>query len=321
MILFLVTLRALTPLFLLIVLGYGLKRVRLLHPAHVPVLNGLVVNVTLPALIVRGLVMAPALPHQALALPLALLAAQAVTMAAAWIVGRMTRLPSPMRGALMVVGVFGNTGFLGYPMTLALHPARLPEAILLDQFGMTIALYLSAPLIGAKFGTRGGTIHDTRATILRFLRSPLFLSLLVGSAIRLIPWPVFLLHSPLMQSLGTIIGTCLKYLGQGTTPVVLLALGAALRLGAGRTYAVPLVIASALKLVVCPLSMWMLCHALSLRGTLLAEGMLSASMPTAVMASVLSAEHDLEGDFAVSVAFGSTVIAAITVPIVLATLR
>ena len=44
-------------------------------------------------------------------------------------------------------------------------------------------------------------------------------------------------------------------------------------------------------------------------------------MPTGVLASVLCAEHDLAGDFAVSVSFGSTVLAAITLPLVLSLLR
>ncbi|MBV9850115.1 MAG: AEC family transporter [Armatimonadetes bacterium] len=319
--LFLITLRALAPLFLLILLGYGLKRARLLHAAHVPVLNGLVVNVTLPALIVRGLATTPRLPHGAMQLPLALLGAQAVTMALAWLLGRAGRFSSPVRGALLVVGVFGNTAFLGYPMTLALHPDQFPAGILLDQFGMTVVLYLGAPLIGAHFGTAGGAGRDARATTLRFLRSPVFLGLAAGAAARLIPWPPAWLGALWVRDVGQVVGQCLTYLGQGTTPVVLLALGAALRPGAGRRFVRPLLLAAALKLVVCPLAMWGLCRALGLHGGLLAEGLLMAAMPTAVMASVLSAEHDLEGDFAVSVAFSSTVLSALSVPLALSVLR
>lgn len=319
--LFLITLRALAPLFLLIVLGYGLKRARLLHVAHVPILNGLVVNVTLPALIVKGLATAPPLPHGALQLPLALLAAQAATMALAWVAGRLGRFPPAVRGALMVVGVFGNTGFLGYPMTLALHRAQFPEAVLMDQFGMTIALYLCAPLIGARLGTAGGAGHGERASVLRFLRSPLFVSLMVGATVRLIPWPTALLQETGVRASGQILGQCLTYLGQGTTPVVLLALGAALRPGDGRIYARPLLTASLLKLIACPVAMWAVCRALGIHADLLNEGVMAAAMPTAVMASVLSAEHDLEGGFAVSVAFGSTALSALTVPLLLSLLR
>ena len=64
MALFAVVLRALAPLFLLIVLGNLLRRARVLHAAHVPVLNGLVLNVTLPALIFLALTRAPGAPRR-----------------------------------------------------------------------------------------------------------------------------------------------------------------------------------------------------------------------------------------------------------------
>jgi predicted permease len=319
--LFFVTLRALAPLFLLIVLGYGLKRARLLHVSHVSVLNGLVLNVTLPALIIMGLVTAPTLPRQALVLPLALLAAEAACMALAFGLCKIGKLPRSLTGAIMMVGVFGNTGFLGYPITLALHPGSLPEAILMDQFGMTIPMYLAAPLWGAHFGSSSRAEDDMRATLLRFCRSPLFLAVLTGVALRVIPWPMALLHETGFRQIGQILAQCLTYLGQGTTPVVLLALGVALKPEMVRNYLNPLLLASSLKLLVCPLAMWSICRALGLHGPLLAQSVLSSAMPTSVMASVLSAKHDLEGNFAVSAVCVSTLLAAVTIPLLLAILH
>ncbi|MDQ2686883.1 MAG: AEC family transporter [Armatimonadota bacterium] len=318
--LFLAILRALAPLFGLIVLGYGLKRLRVLHISHVPVMNGLVINVTLPALIVQGLVGAPRLPaHDGLA-PLALLLAQFVTLGVALAVGRAAHMARPTHGALMITGAFGNTGFLGYPIVLALLPREFPVAILLDQFGMTIALYLCAALLGGRFGPTPLQPGETRQAIIRFLRSPLFLSVVVGMLIRLIPWPTALSHTPAARAVGGIVMQCLGYLGQGTTPVVLLALGVALRPGAVRAYVTPLALACTLKLLVCPLAMWAIAHALGLHGDLLRVCLLMSAMPTAVVASVLSAQHDLSGDYAVAVVFVSTVLSAVTIPLLLSIL-
>lgn len=319
--LFLTILQALAPLFGLIVLGYGLKRLRVLHPSHVPVLNGLVVNVTLPALIVKGLAGAPRLPaHDALA-PLALLLAQIVTLTVALGLGRAARLARPTHGALLITGAFGNTGFLGYPIVLALLPREFPVAILMDQFGMTILLYLLAPLVGGWFGPAPARPGETRQAVLRFLRSPLFLSVIVGVLIRLVPWPAALIHSPSAGAIGGTVMQCLNYLGQGTTPIVLLALGVALRPGAARAYVKPLALACALKLIVCPLAMWVISRALGLHGDLLTVGILMSAMPTAVMASVLSGQHDLAGDYAVGVVFISTVLSAASIPLLLSVLH
>lgn len=320
--LFAAILTALAPPFLLILLGAGLKRVRVLHPAHVPILNGLVVSVTLPALVLHGLLNAPRL-SPTLALPVVgILGAEAAAAALAYGVGRALRLPPGILGAILLAGVFGNTGFIGYPMTLALYPKQFPSAILMDQFGMNIPMYLSAALLGAQFGGGKGTgSGGQRAAILRFGRSPLFLSAVLGLVLHLLPLPPSLAAVPLLRALGSIGGKCLEYLGQGTTPLVLLALGVALRPGAvgGRGAAVAL--ACGCKLLVSPLVLWGVCCLLGIGGEPRLDGILEAAMPASVMASVLAGQNDMEGDFAVGVVFVSTVLSAVTVPLLLTFLR
>ena len=319
--LFLVTLSALAPLFLLIALGYGLKRGRVLHAAHVPVLNGLVVNVTVPALVVRTLATAPHMPAAYVRLPLALILAQCGVMALASGTGRLLRLPRPTLGAVLLVATFGNTAFLGYPIALALLPREFPAAVLTDQFGMTIMLYICGALVGAGFGRSDGGAAARTTAILRFLRGPIFLSLVVGLAARLVPWPRALLAAPPVHALGAALGQCLTYLGQGTTPLVLLALGVALRPGAALAAPKPVALACALKLLACPLLMYALCRAFALHGDLLAVGVLQGAMPTAVIAGVLSAQNDMEGDLAVGIVCLSTIGAGVTIPLLLSLLR
>jgi len=320
--LFAAILTALAPPFLLILLGWGLKRARVLHPAHVPILNGLVVQVTLPALVLHGLLNAPHL-SPALALPvLAAFGAEAATAAVIYGVGRAMRLTPGVLGAILLVGVYGNTGFIGYPLTLALLPGQFPVTILIDQFGMNIPMYLSAALLGAQMGggknTSGG---GRRGAILRFLRSPLFLSAVLGIVLRLVPVPPTLAGFPLLRAAGEVAGKCLEYLGQGTTPLVLLALGVALRPGAAGGRMGPLALACGCKLLVGPLAMWGLCRLLGLGGEVRMDGVLEAAMPASVMASVLAGQNDMEGDFAVGVVFVSTVLSAVTVPLLLTWLR
>jgi predicted permease len=313
---------ALAPPFLLIVLGWFLKRARVLHPAHVPILNGLVINVTLPALVLLGLLRAPSLSPKLAVLPLAFFGAEIVTIALAYGVGRAMRLPPPLQGAILMTGVFGNTGFIGYPLTLALLPKQFPVTILLDQFGMTIPMYVGAALLGAQFGGGNGTgTGGRRAAIVRFLRSPIFLSAILGLGLRLLPLPPALTAQPLLRETGGILGQCLKYLGQGTTPVVLLALGISLRPGAAGGRLGPMALACVCKLLVCPVVMWGLCHAAGVGGEVRLDSVLISAMPSSVMGSVLSGQNDMEGDFAVGVVFVSTVLSAISIPLLLTLLR
>jgi len=318
MALFPIVLRALAPLFLLIVLGNVLRRVRVLHAAHVPILNGLVINVTLPALIFLALTHAPSLPASDARLPLAFWLAEAVTMAAAYGLGWLLRLPRPTLGALMIVGVFGNTAFLGYPITLSLLPSQFPATVLLDEFGCVIALYLSGALIGGAFGSQSG---DWRGAMLRFARSPLLFSVIAALMVRLLPWPHGLSVLPAPVVIGGVLSHCLTYLAQGTTPLILLSVGISLQPRTALAAPGAALLPCLLKLIVCPLAMWGACHLLGFHGELLRVGVLQAAMPTSVLASVLCAQNDLEGPLAVGVVFLTTTLSLVSLPLLLSWLR
>jgi len=316
--LFPIVLRALAPLFLLIVLGNLLRRARVLSAAHVPVLNGLVLHVTLPALIFLALTHAPALSPSDARLPAAFWLAEAATMATAYALGRFLRLPLPTRGALMLVGVFGNTAFLGYPITLSLLPSEFPQAVLLDEFGCVLALYVSSALIGSAFGSEDG---DWRGAVLRFARSPLLLSVAAGLAVRLLPWPPGLTALPAAVAVGGVVAHCLSYLAQGTTPLILLSVGVSLQPRTALAAPGAALLPCLFKLVICPLTMWGACRLLGFHGDLLRVGVLQAAMPTSVLASVLCAQNDMEGPLAVGVVFLTTALSLVSLPVMLSLLH
>ncbi len=320
MLLYTAILSALAPPFLLILLGAGLKRLHVLQPAHVPILNGLVLNVTLPALIGLGLLRAPALSPR-LGLPvLAMFGTEMLALGVVYALGKSLRLPRTLLGAVLIVGVFGNTSFIGYPLTLAIFPRQFPTTILLDQFGMTLPMYLSAAIVGSRFGSENGS-GGHAAAIGRFFRSPIFLSAVLGLILHSLPVPPALASISLLHRAGAILLQCLGYLGQGTTPLVLLALGVALRPGAALKRPGALALACGAKLLLCPLLVWLLCRAFGVGGEVRADTILETAMPTAVIASVLSGQNDLEGDFAVGVVFVATVLSALTVPLLLSVLH
>ncbi|BDI29085.1 malate permease [Capsulimonas corticalis] len=313
---FAATLTALAPLFALILLGYALKRARVLHSAHAPVLNGLVVNATLPALVVHGLATAPAIPARAFCAPLAIFLTELALFALILTFGRILRLSRPRLGALLLVGTFGNTGFLGYPITLALLPHQFPTAILIDQFGMTVPLTIAAALIGSLYGS-AQTQEGASAALLRLLRSPILPALALGLLAHFLPAA----HAFLASPLGQILDKTLGYLAQGTTPLVLLAVGLALRPEAAGKNVLPLLLSCTLKLLISPLIMLPLSRLFGLRGDLLTISILLAAMPTSVMSSVYSAHHDMDGDYAVATVFVSTLLSALTIPWMLSLAR
>jgi predicted permease len=235
-----------------------------------------------------------------------------------------------------MVATFGNTGFLGYPITLALLPHMFTAAILVDQIGMSVILYPSSPIIGSIFGDAEKPNHrppafhkktphnqmiakrfrpsDRTLNALAFFRSPLFVAMVIGGAVRAMPWPDAITQSQAMQPAGKVVVKCLDYLGQGTIPLIMLSMGASLRPRSAHASIGPILLASGFKLLLAPLAMWVFLRGVGVSGQVLTAGVMLAGMPTSVMSSVLSKHHDMDGDFAVGVVFITTVLSALTIP-------
>ena len=336
MTLFATVLQTLVPLFALILLGYLLRRyARVLHLGHLPSFTGLVVNVTLPALVLTEIVRAPRLDAR---LPLAMLSAEAVTMGLAFAVGRLLRLTRPALGMLLMVACFGNTAFLGYPVSRAVVPDVFASAVVIDQFGMTLPMLLTAGVLGGIFGARdrgdtGSTgdinhagARDARGgtfgpAVQRWIRSPIFLAAALAVVVRWVPWPPALTGARGTVVLASMVGQTLDYLAKATTPVALLAMGALLQPRAATAAGRLLLVPCAFKLVVCPLLMWMVCRLLGLHGDLLRVGVLEASMPTSITCSLLCAQYAMEGGLAGGAVFAATALSLVSISLLQSLIR
>ncbi len=91
----------------------------------------------------------------------------------AWFVAsRVLRLSRPRTGAVVCAVISVNSGYLGYPMALALlGRGDLPTAVLFDVLVSGPALLLGAFAVGAAFGDRAGEGPRER-TIAFFTRNP-----------------------------------------------------------------------------------------------------------------------------------------------------
>jgi predicted permease len=95
-----------------------------------------------------------------------------VVLLAAYLVGsRVLCLERSSTGALMCVSAFGNTGYLGIPLTGALFGLhQIPNAVAYDTLVSSVALVTVGFSVGAAFGTVGQRARDRLAAF--FLRNP-----------------------------------------------------------------------------------------------------------------------------------------------------
>lgn len=99
----------------------------------------------------------------------------------------LTIWSQPTQGSFLLSSMVGNTGYLGYPVTLTLLGEKyFAWALFYDMFGTTIGAYGLGVLLAARFG---GEAHNSKALFQSVLHNPTLWSLGFGLGFRYIPLP------------------------------------------------------------------------------------------------------------------------------------
>jgi malate permease and related proteins len=113
-------------------------------------------------------------------LGLGLLTNALVSILAWWVASRVLRLSRNQVGAVICCVLVVNSGYLGYPLTLALlGHGQLPNAVLYDVLVSGPSLLLGAFAVGAAFGTKAGEGPRERVRAF-FTRNPPLYAAIAG---------------------------------------------------------------------------------------------------------------------------------------------
>jgi len=136
--------------------------------------------VLLPPVIFFNLAAADIDLDHGLGLGLALVAVVVATGIAYWVASRVLKLPRYQVGAVLCVVLSVNTGYLGYPLTVALlGRGELSDAVLYDVLVTGPSLLLGAFAVGAAFGTKAGETPRQRVLAF-FTRNPPLYAAIAG---------------------------------------------------------------------------------------------------------------------------------------------
>src|ERR1700692_5109622 len=200
-------------LFVCLLLGMGLRTTRRLpENAHVA-LNGFIINVSLPALIILQI------HHVALQTQLLFSIAMPWLMFALgvgffWMLSSRLKFSRETTGALMLAGGLANTSFSGLPMIEAFFGApSMATGILIDQLGP----YLVLSTLGLTVATIYSAGTESKAAIFkRIIVFPPLIALVVAFALMPFEFPTW-------------VGDALKRLGDTLAPLALGSVGFELR--------------------------------------------------------------------------------------------
>jgi malate permease and related proteins len=264
-------------------LGIVLRRSGRLPDNAATALNGFLVHISLPALIL-------AYVHELhLDSRLILLAMMPWIMfglgcAFFWLVGRALGFSPATTGGLMLTGGLANTSFIGLPMIEAFYGTQfLGLGILIDQVGSYLVLSTVGIVVASIYSS--GESLNAKAIIRRIV---LF-----------VPFQAFVLALVLMPfAYPAWLNELLKRLGATLIPLALVSVGYQLRLSAVRGKATALVTGLFFKLALAPaLILLLFAPLLGAEGQVMRVTVFEAAMAPMIGASIVAMDHNLDPPF------------------------
>lgn len=289
------------PVFVAIGLGYGFAR---RNQAELRTATRLTFYVLSPCLVFVSLIESNMDGGETAQIFLLVLLMVLIMGALAWVTGRALQLTSRQLIGFLLAAMFVNAGNYGLGVTqLAFGDAAEARAVIYFV-SSSILIYTLGTLIASGF--KGGW----RGTIKHLLRLPQIYALLAVFIIRAASWTV---PEPIMEGL--------RLPAAATIPMMLLLLGMQLAQASVGQYWKAASAGAALRLVVAPFLAVGLTGLLNLSGPARQAGILEASMPAAVISTLIANEYEAEPQLVTGTVLLSTLLSPISLSIIIALLQ
>jgi hypothetical protein len=293
---------SLLPVFTLIALGAGLRRIGLIDAGAWAGLERLTYFVLFPPLLFTSIAAGSFAGAAAAGLAVAFVAAVAV-MATLMLVARPALgLSGPAFSSVFQAGLRWN----GY-VALGVISALLGEAgLALAAVGFAVLVPVNNLLSVVVISRYAGAAPAPLAGVLRALAgNPLIIACALALAVvasGLEP------PAPMMETL--------RLLGQATVALGLICVGAALDFPALRAARYPLALGSALRLLAMPATMWATCAAVGVEGDGLVIALVCAASPVATSAYILARQLGGDAGLMANIITVTTLASLVTLPLI-----
>jgi malonate transporter and related proteins len=294
------TIGALAPVFLLIALGWLLRRVAFLPEGFWEPAERLVYWVMFPALLLVTTAGAQLAGLRVLPVATALVAAMSLVAGATLLLRGRLGLSDAAFTSVLQSAIRPNT-YIGLAAAQALWgQAGLSLSGLVIAFAVPTANLWSVLALARLAGAR---IRGPRMA-LAVLSNPLIVSCVAGFAL-----------NALGIGLAPLVDSTLRVLGQGSLPLALLCVGAGLELGRLGRVRAPVAVAAGLKLVATPAVTLLMCSALGVEGLTMRVAVLFNALPVSASSYVLARQMGGDAPLMAAAITVTTLGAAVTLPL------
>ena len=296
-------------LFVIVVVGYAAGKMNYMGGEFDRKLSSLVINWTCPALILSS-AMTGDLPDRRYILPLLGISAftYVVLTAAAWGLSRVLTKRSENRGILSFAMVFGNVGFMGYPVVASIFGQQAVFYAAVLNVVNTFAVFT----IGTMMIT-GGQGADRE----RFSKKVLYSTPMISAYL-----------SMLIVALGVdyipgYVSQPLTMIGNITVPAALLIIGSSMsQLPLRALLGTPVVyVTTLLRLCLLPVGVHFLCLALGFDPYVTSINTVVIAMPVATYGTILCLKYNRDTTLIAELTFITTLLSMITIPLLVLLLR
>lgn len=306
----------LLPIFAVIALGAALRQSRFASPQLFRETNRLVYWVALPAFLFYTAAESEFQGGAAARVVAVLVGGMLVSIALGYALARLLRLPAPSTAAFAQGGYRSNLAYVGLPLVLLTAEAsggadvRALQALAVIAITLLMPIYNVAAvlvLLGAREGGREQLPARLREMLFRLATNPLIIACAAGLAVMALGWK---LPQPLRQTLETI--------GDMTTPLALLGIGAGLTFATLRIHGRAATAASIVKVAGAPLAGLLIATWLRLSPAELSMSLIFLACPTAAASYVMAQQMGADEGLAANIIVVSTVLSLPALAVVLA---
>ncbi len=295
---------AIAPTFILILMGYALRRGGIPSVEFWNLNDRLVYWVLMPALFFAK-ISAADLGAQPLGAFAGLLYAGFFAAVGFGFLAQKAAGLAPEQGTDIVQGASRFNTFVGLAIAEALYgPQGLQAAVVGSAILVPVVNVVMVTMLALMLRRSGGNL--ALGTLRDLGRNPLILSILAGLCFN----RVGLHHVPVLHDTALV-------LGQAALPVMLLAVGANLRIRGMDAHFLPMVLSSLGKLAVFPLAVLLAAAVLSPEPLSLRIAMIYAALPVAVSAYTLAREMGGDAPLMAGIITVQTLLSFVTIPVTL----
>jgi hypothetical protein len=300
------------PVFLVIAIGWGVRRINLVDDAFLRQTNALVYYVCLPLLLFYKIATADFSQNFNIQLVLGAALALILTCLISYAYGVTRHYPAPQLGAFTQGAFRGNLAYMGLAMVFnaygddGLTRASVLMGFLVPLLNFFAVFSLLWPQRNTGNNQNSKLIHTMLPLAGKMLANPLIIASFLGLLWSYLDWPIPLIAE---RSLSITTGMSL--------PLALFALGGGFSLARLRGDLVLAAMATGIKLLWMPLLATVLLLLFGVRGLDLHIGILMSASPAATATYIMAQQMSADAELAGSIVVMSTALSIISYSLIL----